>query len=165
MIVDKFKRLGIDEVFCVSVNDGHVMRQWGKMNGLEEETLADESPLNPGNFKTIKLIADGAAKFTTAMGLAVKWELIGSFGLRSWRYSAVFNDMVIEKLFLEEDGKVEDDYAGGPEPFEVSGAQIMLQYLHAVKDEKSSDNKSSKQLPLRDAFQSKSTATLLISAN
>lgn len=136
------------------------------MNGLEEEMLANESPLNPGNFKTIKLISDGAAKFTSAMGLAVKWELIGSFGLRSWRYSAVFNDMVIEKIFLEEDGKVEDDYAGGPEPFEVSGAQVMIQYLHAVQEEKG--NVSSRRLPvmqLEEASRSKSTATELISAN
>lgn len=47
-----------------------------------------------GNFKRVKLIPDGAAKFTKAMGLTCVWDETGGFGLRSWRYAAVFNDMV-----------------------------------------------------------------------
>lgn len=71
------------------------------MQGMTEERHQQNSPLNPGNFSTIKLIPDGAAKFTRAMGMTCKWENIGGFGERSWRYSAVFNNMKIEKLFLE----------------------------------------------------------------
>lgn len=91
---------GADEVYCISVNDAFVMRQWGIMQGLEEEK-DEKSILNPGNFKTIRLIPDGAARFTRAMGMSVKWDNVGGFGERSWRYSAVIHDCVIEKLFLE----------------------------------------------------------------
>jgi peroxiredoxin len=127
---DQILRMGIDEIYCISVNDAFVMRQWGVHQGLKEDrNLAGQpvSILNPGNFTTIKLIPDGAAKFTRAMGMnckllcfrvlfftrlicsllfaflscSGKWENIGGFGERSWRYSAVFNDMKIEKLFLE----------------------------------------------------------------
>lgn len=126
---DQILQLGVDEVYCISVNDAFVMRQWGLMQGLTEDKDLDaepSNPLNPGNFTTIKLIPDGAAKFTKAMGMncklpqfpapqsppsltrsaglhthSGKWENIAGFGERSWRYSAVFNDMKIEKLFLE----------------------------------------------------------------
>ena len=104
-LADEILKMGIDDVYCISVNDAFVMRQWGLAQGLtEHKTLNDpnnKSPLNPGNFTTIKLIPDGAAKFTRAMGMTCRWENIGGFGERSWRYSAVFNDMKIEKLFLE----------------------------------------------------------------
>lgn len=75
--------------------------QWGLMQGLAEERQDSNNPLNPGNFKRVKLIPDGAAKFTRAMGMICKFESIGGFGERSWRYSAVFNDMKIEKIFAE----------------------------------------------------------------
>ena len=72
------------------------------MQGLELENKKDDgSLLNPGNFKTIKLIPDGAARFTRGMGMSCRWENIGGFGERSWRYSAVIQDCKIEKLFLE----------------------------------------------------------------
>eukprot|EP00600_Ochromonadales_sp_CCMP1393_P008729 CAMPEP_0174971782 /NCGR_PEP_ID=MMETSP0004_2-20121128/10222_1 /TAXON_ID=420556 /ORGANISM="Ochromonas sp., Strain CCMP1393" /LENGTH=215 /DNA_ID=CAMNT_0016221847 /DNA_START=77 /DNA_END=724 /DNA_ORIENTATION=+ len=128
-LYDEMLALGVDEVFCVSVNDAFVMRQWGLMQGLKEEKEKNNHPLNPGNFHTIKLIPDGAAKFTRAMGMTCKWENIGGFGERSWRYSAVFNNMKIEKLFLEEDGNIEDDAAHGPEPLEVSDGSTMMNYL------------------------------------
>mmetsp|Transcript_41273 Transcript_41273/g.82115 ORF Transcript_41273/g.82115 Transcript_41273/m.82115 type:complete len:229 (+) Transcript_41273:56-742(+) len=134
---DEILKMGIDDVYCISVNDAFVMRQWGLAQGLtEHKTLNDpnnKSPLNPGNFTTIKLIPDGAAKFTRAMGMTCRWENIGGFGERSWRYSAVFNDMKIEKLFLEEDGNIEDDAEHGPEPFEVSGGTTMIEYLSQAK--------------------------------
>jgi peroxiredoxin len=65
--------MGIDDVYCISVNDAFVMRQWGIVQGLVEDKNIDnpdpKCPLNPGNFTTIKLIPDGAAKFTKAMGM------------------------------------------------------------------------------------------------
>jgi peroxiredoxin len=57
--------------------------------------------LNPGNFKKVKLIPDGAALFTRGMGLSCLWESERGFGERSWRYSVVVNDRVIEKIFIE----------------------------------------------------------------
>jgi peroxiredoxin len=57
--------------------------------------------LNPGNFKKVKLIPDGAALFTRGMGLTCLWESERGFGERSWRYSVVVNDRVIEKIFIE----------------------------------------------------------------
>jgi peroxiredoxin len=72
---DEILRMGIDEIYCISVNDAFVMRQWGVHQGLKEDrNLAGQpvSILNPGNFTTIKLIPDGAAKFTRAMGMNCK---------------------------------------------------------------------------------------------
>lgn len=77
------------------------MRHWGLAQGLSEELVDNSNPLNPGNFTRVKLVPDGAAKFTKAMGMTCRWDEKGGFGLRSWRYSAVFNDMKIEKLYME----------------------------------------------------------------
>ncbi|RYH15399.1 hypothetical protein EON65_31800 [archaeon] len=63
------------------------------------------------------------------MGMTVRWDKIGGFGERSWRYSAVFNDCKIEKLFLEVEGNIEDDSPHGPEPLTVSDAKSMMKYL------------------------------------
>jgi len=92
----------------------------------------NSNPLNPGNFTRVKLVPDGAAKFTKAMGMTCRWDEKGGFGLRSWRYSAVFNDMRIEKLHMEEEGKIEDDAAHGPEPLLVSDGATMLNYLKST---------------------------------
>lgn len=78
----------------------------------------------------MKLIADGAAAFTRAMGMSTMWDSERGFGERSWRYSAVFNDMKIEKLCIEGgDAPVQNS---GPDPFEVSDAGTMLSYLRTV---------------------------------
>ena len=95
---------------------------------LAEEKTSTANPLNPGNFQKVKLLPDGAALFTRGMGMSCVWEKERGFGERSWRYSAVINDMKIEKLFIE-DGKVTQDY--GPDPFEVSDAGTMLKYLQS----------------------------------
>eukprot|EP00191_Tetraselmis_sp_GSL018_P001522 CAMPEP_0177602708 /NCGR_PEP_ID=MMETSP0419_2-20121207/15046_1 /TAXON_ID=582737 /ORGANISM="Tetraselmis sp., Strain GSL018" /LENGTH=192 /DNA_ID=CAMNT_0019096277 /DNA_START=185 /DNA_END=763 /DNA_ORIENTATION=- len=112
------KACGVDEVYCLSVNDAFVMRQWGLKQGLEED-------MTTGNFKRVKLLPDGAALFTRGMGMSTVWEKERGFGERSWRYSAVINDMKIEKLFIEP-GKVDDS---APDPFEVSDCDTMLKYL------------------------------------
>ena len=63
------------------------------------------------------------------MGMSCTWEVERGFGERSWRYSAVFNDMKVEKLFIEGGGVTPDS---GPDPFEVSTADTMMSYLQSV---------------------------------
>lgn len=105
---DEFKSLGIDEVICLSVNDAFVMYQWGKMQGADK----------------VFLLPDGNAEFTRKMGMLVEKGNLG-FGLRSWRYSMVVDDGEIEKLFVEEG--FSDNCP--TDPFEVSDADTMLEYL------------------------------------
>lgn len=129
---EQIKKYGIDDIYCVSVNDAFVMRQCGIMQGLEEEKDLESPqsfPLNPGNFKQVKLIPDGAARFTRAMGMSCRFENVAGYGERSWRYSAVINDMVVEQIFIEEDGNIKDDSAA--DPLQVSDVHTMLKYLEA----------------------------------
>lgn len=109
---DEIKEQGIDEVYCLSVNDAFVMFQWGKHQNIEK----------------VKLLPDGNGDFTRQMGMLVKKENLG-FGLRSWRYSMVVNDGVIEKMFVEPG--FSDNYE--EDPFEVSDAETMLSYLKESK--------------------------------
>lgn len=69
------------------MNDAFVMRQWGLHQHLEEEKTNATNPLNPGNFKKVKLIPDGACLFTRGMGMSCTWEKERGFGERSWRYA------------------------------------------------------------------------------
>ena len=107
---DEFKKLGIDEVVCLSVNDAFVMFQWGKNQ----------------NVKNVRLIPDGSAEFTRKMEMLVKKDNLG-FGLRSWRYSMYVEDGEIKKMFIEPG--FSDDCAD--DPFEVSDADTMLNYLRS----------------------------------
>lgn len=94
---DQFKTLGIDEIYCISVNDGFVMNAWAKDQKI----------------KKVKLIPDGNAHFTRAVGMIVTKENLG-FGQRSWRYAAVIDNGTVEKLFIEdgfEDNAVSDPYS------------------------------------------------------
>lgn len=81
---DEFEAAGIDEVYCISVNDAFVMYQWGKQLGLDK----------------VKLLPDGSADFTRRMGMLVKKDHLG-FGERSWRYAMIVNDNVITNWFEE----------------------------------------------------------------
>jgi glutathione-dependent peroxiredoxin len=99
-----FRERGIDEVVCVSVNDPYVMEEWGRDQGCQHVTL----------------LPDGNGAFTEAMGMLVdKSDL--NFGKRSWRYSMLVRDGLIEKMFIEPD---EPD-----DPYGVSDADTMLDYL------------------------------------
>ncbi|NUZ05048.1 glutathione peroxidase [Piscinibacter koreensis] len=99
-----FKQHGIDTIVCVSVNDPFVMEEWGRDQEAEN----------------VLLLPDGNGAFTEAMGMLVdKSDL--NFGKRSWRYSMLVRDKKIEKMFLEP--QKEGD------PFEVSDADTMLEYL------------------------------------
>jgi thioredoxin-dependent peroxiredoxin len=109
-LYDEFKKLGIDEIYCLSVNDAFVMKQWADKLGMEK----------------VKMLPDGNAAFTKAMGMLVKKEDLG-FGDRSWRYSMLVEDGVISKLFAE--GGFTDNCP--TDPFEVSDASTMLTYLRS----------------------------------
>jgi len=105
---EEFQALGIDEVYCLSVNDSFVMNAWFKSQDV----------------KNIKPIPDGSGEFTYAMGMSVTKANLG-FGFRSWRYAMVVNDGEIEQLF-EEPGKVGNCPV---DPYEVSDPDTVLQYL------------------------------------
>jgi thioredoxin-dependent peroxiredoxin len=104
----EFKALGVDEIYCLSVNDAFVMFQWGKNLGV----------------KNIKMLPDGNGDFTRGMGMLVHKSNIG-FGDRSWRYSMLVDNMEIKQVFAEA-GK-EDNI--GDDPFLVSDADTILNYL------------------------------------
>lgn len=120
-LYDEIKGLGIDEVYCLSVNDAFVMRQWGLKQGLSE----DKTP-GANGFQKVKLLPDGAAHFTRGMGMSNVWDSERGFGERSWRYSAVINDGEVEKIFIEAGENIQNS---GPDPFEVSDAKTMVDYL------------------------------------
>lgn len=107
-VYDSFKESGVDEVYCLSVNDAFVMKQWADKLGLHK----------------VEMLPDGNADFTRGMGMLVKKENLG-FGERSWRYSMYVVDGVIQKMFVEE-GFANDCPT---DPFEVSDAKTMLSYL------------------------------------
>jgi len=79
-----FQEKGIDEIYCISVNDAFVMNAWGKQQGL----------------KNVKLIPDGSGEFTRKMGMLVGKDNLG-FGMRSWRYAAIVDDGRVEAWFEE----------------------------------------------------------------
>lgn len=111
----------------LSVNDAFVMRKWGIDLGLEEDKTVGSL-----GFTKVKLIPDGAATFTRAMGMSTMWDVERGFGERSWRYSMVVNDGVIEKIFIEEP-RMQNSEA---DPFEVSDVYTMMDYLKlSFKDE------------------------------
>lgn len=103
---------GVDEVYCLSVNDAFVMYQWSKHLDL----------------KHIKMLPDGNGEFTQAMGMLVKKENVG-FGSRSWRYSMLVEDKKIIQLFAEL-GKVDNC---PDDPFTVSDVDTLLAYLKQSK--------------------------------
>ena len=118
---EQIRKLDIDEVYCLSVNDAFVMRQWGLHQGLPEDKT-----VGANGFKNVKLLPDGAAEFTRGMGMSTMWDKERGFGERSWRYSVVINDMKVEKIFIEGGGVTQNS---GPDPFEVSDANTMIEYL------------------------------------
>jgi glutaredoxin-like protein len=99
-----FRKAGVDDIVVLSVNDAFVMSEWQK----------DQNAPN------ITFIPDGNGEFSAGMGLLVDKKDLG-FGKRSWRYSMLVKDGVIEKMFIEpeKDG----------DPFEVSDADTMLRYV------------------------------------
>ncbi len=105
-----FAAQGIDEIYCISVNDAFVMNAWGRGQGLEH----------------VKLIPDGSGDFTRRMGMLVRKDNLG-FGMRSWRYAAIVKDGAIEAWF-EEPG-ISDDCE--TDPYGESSPQNILENLTA----------------------------------
>ncbi|MGF7007829.1 peroxiredoxin [Aminobacter sp. BE322] len=104
----EFQAEGIDEIYCISVNDAFVMNAWGKSQ----------------NLANVKLIPDGSGEFTRKMGMLVAKDNLG-FGMRSWRYAAVINDGQVEKWF-EEEGFADNCDS---DPYGVSSPQNILAAL------------------------------------
>jgi len=108
-----FKQHGVDDIVCISVNDAFVMNEW------QREQHADN----------LIFLPDGNGDFSEGMGMLVDKQDLG-FGKRSWRYSMLVRDGIVEKMF------VEPDLPG--DPFEVSDADTMLAYI-APQAEKPKD--------------------------
>ena len=106
--IEELRGRGIDDVYCLSVNDTFSMFQWAKNLGVKE----------------VKMLPDGNGEFTAKMGMLVKKENLG-FGDRSWRYSMVVEDGVIRLLNVEA-GK-EDNCP--TDPFECSDVDTLLAQL------------------------------------
>jgi peroxiredoxin len=104
---DALKAAGVDEVWCISVNDAFVMGAWGR----EQKTGSK-----------VRMMADGSATFTQAAGLTLDLTARG-MGLRSQRYSMLVVDGVVKTLNIEGAGK-----------FEVSDAGTLLAQARALKD-------------------------------
>ncbi len=107
-VYEQMRDCGIDEVYCLSVNDSFVMNAWFKSLGVEN----------------VKPLADGSAKFTRQMGMLIDKDNLG-FGMRSWRYSMVVNDGTVERIWIEP-GQSDNFDA---DPFGVSDHDTMLRYL------------------------------------
>ena len=110
---EKIKTLGVDEIYCVSVNDSFVINAWS-------EHL---------NVQSVKMIPDGSGNFTRFMGMLIGKNHLG-FGMRSWRYMAVINDGVIEKWWQEpgiNNEGLDDD------PYVESTPEKMVAYLESAK--------------------------------
>jgi len=103
-LLPAFKANGVDEIICMSVNDTFVMNEWKVDQGADDITF----------------MPDGNGEFSEGMGMLVGKDDLG-FGKRSWRYSMLVKDGVVEKMFIEAD--VEGD------PFDVSDADTMLNYI------------------------------------
>ena len=84
-LYDDFKEKGIDEIYCLSVNDSFVMNAWAEKHEIEN----------------VKMIPDGSGEFTRDMDMLV-WKPAQNFGYRSWRYAIVVKGMDVDKLWVEE---------------------------------------------------------------
>jgi len=95
---------GVDDIYCMSVNDTFVMNAWGVDQKL----------------KHVKLIPDGNGELTNALGLLVDKKFLG-FGHRSWRFSMFVDNKEIKQVFIEPEKE--------GDPFEVSDADTMLKHI------------------------------------
>jgi glutathione-dependent peroxiredoxin len=101
-----FRANGVDEILCISVNDPFSLASWAQAEGADQ----------------VRFIPDVAGDFTRQMGMLVDLSDKG-MGYRSWRYSMLVKDGVIEKMFVERDG-----FEAMPV---VSNADTMLSYINS----------------------------------
>lgn len=99
---DAFKAKGVDEIWCLAVNDGFVMAAWGRQQSAGGK---------------VRMLADGSAEYTRKLGLE-RDLTAGGMGIRSQRYAMVVEDGVVTHLGVEAPGK-----------FEVSSAEAILASL------------------------------------
>ena len=106
-LYDEFKNLGIDEIYCISVNDSFVMNAWAKHHKIDK----------------VKVIPDGNGEFTRKMGMLVEKNNLG-FGYRSWRYAAIIDNCEILESFVEPgfEDNCKDD------PYKMSSPQNILKF-------------------------------------
>lgn len=105
------RELGVDEVYCASVNDSFVMNKWAKDQGVEN----------------VKMIPDGTGCFTRQMGMLVDKSNLG-FGMRSWRYAMVVTDGVVE-AFFEEPGLRDN---ASDDPYGETAPEAIVEYLKSA---------------------------------
>jgi peroxiredoxin len=100
----KFYEVGVDVIYCVSVNDTFVMNAWAKSQELQE----------------VKVIPDGSAHFTREMGYLVDKDNLG-FGQRSWRYAMLVEDQEIITVWVEPGlrNDADDDPYGETDPTNI----------------------------------------------
>jgi glutathione-dependent peroxiredoxin len=103
-LYDALRAAGVDEVFCTSVNDAFVMDAWRERQGCAK----------------VRFLPDGNGELARALGVLVDKSEVG-FGQRSWRYSMLIRDGVVERVFAEPDRP--------GDPYEVSDADTMLEAL------------------------------------
>ena len=101
----------VDEVYCISVNDSFVMNAWAENQGI----------------KNVKMLPDGNGSFTKQIGMLVNKNHLG-FGERSWRYSMVVDNGVVEK-WNEEPGR--NDTGDDMDPYETTDPDTLLKQLGA----------------------------------
>jgi len=106
---DRIRNCGIDEIYCISVNDSFVMNKWA-----QDQQLSN-----------LKMIPDGNGEFTRMMGMLVDKRHLG-FGLRSWRYAMIVNNGVIEQMF-EEPGI--NNVGADDDPYGQTKPETVLQYI------------------------------------
>jgi thioredoxin-dependent peroxiredoxin len=110
-LYEEFRKLGIEDVYCVSVNDAFVMYQWGKHLGL----------------KNVKLLPDGSAEFTRRMGMLINKNHL-CFCMRSWRYAMVVDDNIVTRWY-EEPGI--NDVGADEDPYGETAPEKLLSELKA----------------------------------
>lgn len=108
---DKIVSLGVNDIYCISVNDAFVMNKWAKDQDV----------------KNIKMIPDGSGNFTRYMGMLVRKDNLG-FGDRSWRYAMVVDNGIIEKFF-EEPGRTDN---AENDPYGETSPENVIEYLESV---------------------------------
>ena len=106
---NELKAEGVDEIYCLSVNDSFVMNAWFKNQDI----------------KKVKPLGDGEGVFTQGAGMLVSKPAQG-FGMRSWRYSMLVDNGKIIKQFVEEG---QNNSSSDNDPFEVSDAKTMLDFI------------------------------------
>ena len=106
----EFRKAGIDDIFCVSVNDTFVMNEWALDQGLVN----------------VKLLPDGSGEFTVKIGMDVRKDNLG-FGMRSWRYAAVYDNGLLVWSGVEEG--YGDNFEG--DPYDVSKPENVLDNVKA----------------------------------